>query len=77
MAILEILLEIETEFHIQTDDMLPTDHAVGAQEITSIFPTNLSALIAYMHVVVERVAAGPAEGSAAARMALAAARRKD
>lgn len=76
LAILEILLEIETEFHIQTDDMLPTDHAAGGQEIMSVFPSNLSALIAYMHEVVERVAAGPAEGSVAARVALAAARRK-
>ena len=77
LAILEILLEIETDFHIQTDDMLPTDHAVGAQEITTVFPNNLSALIVYMHEVVERVAAGPAEGSVAARVALATARRKE
>lgn len=75
LAILEILLEIETEFHIQTDDMLPKDHEVGAQEITSIFPSNLSGLIAYMHQVVERLAAGPAEGSVAARVARAAERR--
>jgi len=57
LAILEILLEVETEFHIQTDDMLPLDHATGAQEITSVFPKDLSELIAYMRVVAARVAA--------------------
>lgn len=75
LAILEILLEIETEFQIPTDEMLPRDHASGAQEITSVFPGNLSELIVYMRMVAARIALGPEEGSAAARMALAAERR--
>lgn len=75
LAILEILLEVETQFNIATDDMLPRDHAIGAQEITSVFPADLSALIVYMHKVVERLAEGPVEGSLAARMARAAERR--
>lgn len=75
LAILEVLLEVETQFNIPTDEMLPADHAAGAQEITSVFPSDLSALIVYMHKVVERMAAGPAEGSVAARVAQAAERR--
>ncbi|EHK68224.1 acyl carrier protein [Achromobacter arsenitoxydans] len=75
LAILEILLEIETEFHIPTDEMLPKDHASGAQEITSAFPGDLSELMAYMRIVAGRLALGPEEGSVAARMALAAERR--
>lgn len=75
LAILEILLEVETQFNIPTDEMLPADHATGAQEITSVFPSDLSALIVYMHKVVARMAEGPAEGSVAARVAQAAERR--
>jgi len=62
LAILEILLEIETEFGLTTDEMLPTHHDVGAQEFTSVFPKNLSALIVYMHEVVERRSASPKTG---------------
>jgi len=62
LAILEILLEIETEFGLTTDEMLPTHHDLGAQEFTSVFPKNLSALIVYMHEVVERRSAGPKTG---------------
>ncbi|WP_407848876.1 acyl carrier protein [Bordetella petrii] len=54
MAVLEILLEIETEFGLTTDEMLPTDHNLGAQEITSVFPKNLSGLMAYMQEVAAR-----------------------
>lgn len=75
LAILEILLEVETQFDVPTDEMLPADHAAGAQEITSVFPSDLSALVAYMHKVVERMASGPAEGSLAARVAQASERR--
>lgn len=57
LAVLEILLEVETEFHIQTDDMLPLDHTTGAQEITTVFPKNLSQLIVYMREVAARVTA--------------------
>ncbi len=54
LAVLEILLEVETEYGIETDEMLPVDQEMGAQEITNIFPKNLSELIVYMHEVVER-----------------------
>ncbi|MGE8604382.1 acyl carrier protein [Bordetella trematum] len=54
LAVLEILLEVETEYGIQTDEMLPVDQEMGAQEITNIFPKNLSELIVYMHEVVAR-----------------------
>uniref|UniRef100_UPI003340A066 acyl carrier protein n=1 Tax=Castellaniella defragrans TaxID=75697 RepID=UPI003340A066 len=54
LAILEILLEIETEYGLTTDEMLPTHHDVGAQEFTSVFPKNISALIIYMHEVMNR-----------------------
>ncbi|MBV7483491.1 acyl carrier protein [Bordetella sp. BOR01] len=54
LAILEILLEIETEFGLTTDEMLPTNHEMGAQEVMSVFPGNLSALIVYMHEVMAR-----------------------
>jgi len=64
LAILEILLEIETLFSIPTDEMLPADHAVGAQEITSVFPSDLSALIVYMRKVVDRMAAAPVASAA-------------
>lgn len=57
ILVLEILLEIETEFHITTDDMLPTDGAYQPQEITNAFPQDLTALMAYMRAVVVRVAA--------------------
>lgn len=69
LAILEILLEIETQFGIPTDEMLPADHAAGAQEITTVFPSDLSALIVYMRKVAERMAEGPVAGSLAARAA--------
>lgn len=59
LAILEILLEIETEFGLTTDEMLPTNHAVGAQEFTSVFPKNLSGLIVYMHAVMQRRSEAP------------------
>lgn len=57
ILVLEILLEIETEFHITTDDMLPTDGAYQPQEITNAFPENLDGLMVYMRAVVLRVAA--------------------
>jgi len=59
LAILEILLEIEAEYGLTTDEMLPTDHDVGAQEFTSIFPRDLSGLVAYMHQAVQRRSAAP------------------
>ena len=62
LAILEILLEIETEYHIPTDEMLPADHAQGAQEIATIFPKNLSELIVYMQDVAARCEARKAAG---------------
>ena len=62
LAILEILLEIETEYHIPTDEMLPVEHATGAQEITNIFPKNLSELIVYMQDVAARCEARKAAG---------------
>lgn len=54
LAVLEILLEIETVYGIETDEMLPVDQETGAQELTSAFPTNLSELIVYMHDVLAR-----------------------
>lgn len=69
IMVLEILLEIETEFHITTDDMLPTDGAYKPQEITNAFPEDLTGLMAYMHTVVARVEAARA---AAAEQAAAA-----
>ena len=54
LAVLEILLEIETEFGLTTDEMLPTNHDVGTQEVMNVFPVNLSALIIYMRDVVAR-----------------------
>lgn len=51
LAILEILLEIETEFGLSTDEMLPAEHHVGAQEFTSVFPRNLDDLAACMRQV--------------------------
>ncbi|MFJ3463112.1 acyl carrier protein [Achromobacter spanius] len=57
IMVLEILLEIETEFHITTDDMLPTDGAYKPQEITNAFPEDLDGLMAYMRTVVARLEA--------------------
>ncbi len=55
LAILEVMLEVETIYHIQTDDMLPLDPEKGAQDILSTFPENLSALVVYMREVAARV----------------------
>ncbi|MCS3509260.1 acyl carrier protein [Achromobacter sp. JUb104] len=55
ILVLEILLEIETEFHITTDDMLPTGGAYKPQEITNAFPEDLNGLMAYMHSVIARI----------------------
>lgn len=57
IMVLEILLEIETEFHITTDDMLPTDGAYKPQEITNAFPEDLDGLMAYMRTVAARLKA--------------------
>lgn len=77
ILVLEILLEIETEFHITTDDMLPTDGAYKPQEITNAFPEDLTGLMAYMHTVVARVEtariAAAQQAAEAAAAALAAA----
>jgi|GEM_PF-5582135 len=54
LAVLEILLEIETVYGIETDEMLPVDQETGSQELTSAFPTTLTELIAYMHAVIAR-----------------------
>lgn len=54
LAVLEILLEIETAYGIETDEMLPVDQETGAQELTSAFPSNLSELITYIHEVAAR-----------------------
>jgi acyl carrier protein len=54
LAVLEILLEIETVYGIETDEMLPVDQETGAQELTSAFPTNITELIAYMHDVIAK-----------------------
>jgi acyl carrier protein len=69
IMVLEILLEIETEFHITTDDMLPTDGAYKPQEITNAFPQDLDGLMAYMRAVVVRL---EAKKTAAKEAALAA-----
>lgn len=80
LAVLEILLEVETEYGIETDEMLPVDQQTGMQEITNIFPKNLSELIVYIHEVAarrpQRVAelqarAERAQGKAAATGAVA------
>lgn len=63
LAILEILLEIETTFGLTTEEMLPTQHDVGAQEFTSVFPADLSALAAYMHQVHARRPHTTSEGT--------------
>ncbi|MFV0284186.1 MAG: phosphopantetheine-binding protein [Castellaniella sp.] len=55
LAVLETLLEIESRYHIETDDMVPVDPEVGAQEILGIFPQNLSELVSYTQVVASRV----------------------
>lgn len=73
ILVLEILLEIETEFHIMTDDMLPSDGAYKPQEITNAFPEDLDGLMAYMHTVVARVAAEKIAAKEAARLAAIAA----
>jgi len=73
IMVLEILLEIETEFHITTDDMLPTDGAYKPQEITNAFPQDLDGLMAYMRTVVVRVAEEKAAAKEAARLAASAA----
>jgi len=73
IMVLEILLEIETEFHITTDDMLPTDGAYKPQEITNAFPQDLDGLMAYMRTVVVRVAEEKAAAREAARLAALAA----
>lgn len=54
LAVLEILLEVETEYGIETDEMLPVDQDKGAEELLSVFPKNLSELVVYMHEVVAR-----------------------
>ncbi|AZY49140.1 hypothetical protein C0J09_08275 [Bordetella avium] len=80
LAILEILLEVETEFHIATDEMLPSDPASNTTEITAVFPANLSALVSYMHEVVARRATGQAatdDHEARRRARLAAATRNE
>jgi acyl carrier protein len=69
IMVLEILLEIETEFHITTDDMLPTDGAYKPQEITNAFPEDLDGLMAYMRTVVVRVAEEKAAAKEAAKEA--------
>lgn len=80
LAVLEILLEIEAVYGIETDEMLPVDQDAGSQELLSVFPTNLSELARYMREV---VAARPQrelerlerEAQAQARQAEIAARR--
>lgn len=54
LAILEILLEIESTYGIETDEMLPVDQEMGTQEMTNVFPANLSELVVYMHEVLAR-----------------------
>ncbi|MCD0502870.1 acyl carrier protein [Bordetella petrii] len=66
LAILEILLEVEAEYGLTTDEMLPTDHNVGAQEITNVFPRNLSGLVAYMYQVAARRPANGAQDTSRA-----------
>ncbi|MGV2864845.1 acyl carrier protein [Achromobacter sp. AGC39] len=73
ILILEILLEVETEFQITTDDMLPTDGAYQPQEITNSFPEDLNSLMAYMRAVVARIDAARQEAAAAANAVPAAA----
>lgn len=65
ILVLEILLEIETEFHITTDDMLPTDGAYQPQEITNAFPEDLNGLMAYMRAVVARIETAKKEAESA------------
>jgi acyl carrier protein len=55
LAVLEILLEVETLYHIETDDMVPVDPEAGSQEILGVFPQNLSELVAYVQEVANRV----------------------
>jgi acyl carrier protein len=55
LAVLEILLEVETTYHIETDDMVPVNPEVGSQEILNIFPQNLSEFVAYTQKVASRV----------------------
>lgn len=55
LAVLEILLEIETLYHIETDDMVPVDPEAGSQEVLGVFPQNLSELVAYTQEVAHRV----------------------
>ncbi|OZI77304.1 acyl carrier protein [Bordetella genomosp. 12] len=69
LAVLEILLEIEKTYGIDTDEMLPVDEEAGAQEMTSIFPANLSALIDYMHDVIAQRPARQAAMQARIRQA--------
>ena len=69
IMVLEILLEIETEFHITTDDMLPTDGAYKPQEITNAFPEDLDGLMAYMRTVVVRLEAKKIAAKEAAQAA--------
>lgn len=66
ILILEILLDIETEFGITIDDMLPTDGVDKPQEITHTFPEDLCSLMAYMRKVAARVAIAKKEADSAA-----------
>lgn len=54
LLVLEILLEIEAQFRVETDEMLGEHAHEPGHEISAVFPKDLDGLVAYIHEVVAR-----------------------
>jgi acyl carrier protein len=55
LSVLEIMIEIDRLYGIETEEMLPEDQGAGGQEMLSTFPRNLTELTDFLaHVVALR-----------------------